>query len=332
MARRRQRGLRLFHQIARVLDWLGAQGTRAIALSLFVGMALPPLSAVMKPLIPHAVFMLLLVAFIRVDAAAVWGRIRRPWLVIAVVAWMMIALPFATGVLLYGIGIDEWEPGILIAFAILASAPPIMSSPGISYLLGLDGALSLTILVVSLVATPLLCPLVIGVLVGEALPISSADMAIRLAGLLGGSLVAALLLRRLLGPERIERSGRIFDGLNVILLFVFAVAIMDGVAARLIAEPALVLGFLLASFVFALAFIAASALIFRMTGIGPALTVGISCGNRNMALMAAALAGAIPDVAWIFFAVAQVPIYLLPWLMKPAVDRLLRTAPAKAGQ
>lgn len=318
----------MIRPVLKGLDWLDGQGTRAIALSLFVGMALPPLSALMKPLIPHAVFLLLLVAFVRVDADAVWTRMRRPWLVAAVVAWMMLALPFGFGALLHAAGVDAWEPGILIAFVLMASAPPIMSSPGITYLLGLDGALSLTVLVAALVATPVLCPLVIDMLVGEALPLSILDLAVRLAGLLGGSLVVAVILRRLIGRERIEGSARIFDGANVILLLIFAIAIMDGVAARLIADPALVLGFLAAAFALALIFIGLSALVFRMAGLEPALTVGISCGNRNMALMAAAFAGAIPDVSWIFFAIAQVPIYLLPWLMKPAVDRLIRVSAA----
>lgn len=316
--------------IVKILDWLGAQGTRAIAVSLFVGMALPPLSAVMKPLIPYAVFLMLLVAFVRVDAEAVRRRMRRPWLVIAVVIWMMALLPLGLGALLYAAGVDAWDPGILIAFVIMSTAPPIMSAPGITYLLGLDGALSLTILVAGLIVTPVLCPLIANVLVGDALPISSAGMAIRLAALLGGSLVAALVLRRLLGAIRIERSARVFDGANVVLLFVFAVAIMDGVAVRLLTEPFLVLGLLAAAIAITLIFIGGSALAFRMAGLSPALTIGVSCGNRNMALMAAALSGAIPDVSWIYIAVAQVPIYLLPWILKPVVERLVGVGVAGA--
>ncbi len=319
----------ILNPVLRLLDWLGAQGTRAIALSLFVGMALPPLSAVMKPLIPHAVFLLLVTAFTRVDAEAVWRRLSRPWLVIAVVGWMMVVLPLGFGALLHVSGIATWEPGILIAFVLMASAPPIMSSPGITYLLGLDGALSLTILVAALVVTPVLCPLVIDMLVGAMLPVSSLDLAVRLAGLLGGSLVVAAILRLLMGRARIEASSRVFDGANVVLLFVFAVAIMDGVAARLIADPLLVLGFLAAAIAIALVFIVGSALVFRFTGLDPSITIGVSCGNRNMALMAAALASVIPDISWIFFAIAQVPIYVLPWMMKPVVERIVRPAPVE---
>jgi predicted Na+-dependent transporter len=319
-------------QLKRAVDWLGAQGTRAIALSLVFGMALPPLSAFMKPLIPHAVFLLLLIAFTRVDAHAVWRRLKRPWLVLVVVGWMMVVLPLGFGALLFALGIGKADPGILIAFVILSSAPPIMSSPGICYLLGLDGALSLTILVVGIVLTPISSPLIADALLGDALPIPAAAMAMRLAVLLGSSIALSIVLRVLIGRERIERSARTFDGANVILLFVFAVAIMDGVAARLIADPLLVIGFLFAATAIAIAFIVLSALVFRRAGVNPAVTIGVSCGNRNMALMAAALAGAIPDVSWIFFAVAQVPIYLLPWLMRPAVERILArptTGPAQ---
>ncbi|MEJ8574436.1 sodium:proton symporter [Microbaculum marinum] len=310
-------------QILKVLDWLGRQGTRAIAISLVLGMVLPPLSAVLKPLIPQAVFVLLLIAFLRVDAHAVSHRLKRPWLVIAVVGWMMVVLPLALGLPLLAIGAETWRPGVMVAFIVMAIAPPIMSTPGFAYLLNLDGALSLTVLVAAMIATPVLCPLIAGLLVGDALPISALDMGLRLAVLLCGSLVAALVLRRLIGLERIERSRRIFDGANVVLLFVFAVAIMDGVAVRLVAEPLFVLGLLAAAVGFALTFIVVSALVFRFAGLEQSLTIAISAGNRNMALMAAALAGVIPDASWTFFAVAQVPIYLLPWLTKPVIDRLI---------
>jgi BASS family bile acid:Na+ symporter len=40
-------------------------------------------------------------------------------------------------------------------------------------------------------------------------------------------------------------------------------------------------------------------------------------GNRNMGLMLAATGFAVSDVAWLYFAVAQFPIYLLPHFMRP---------------
>lgn len=313
----------MIRPIVDAIDWIGAQGTRAVALSLVVGMAVPPLSAVMKPTIPYAVFLLLVVAFARVDLEALVARLRKGGLVLLVVVWMMLALPAAVGVAVWATGLAATDPGIAVAIVLMAIAPPIMSSPAFTYLLGLDGALSLTVLVAAMVATPVLCPLTARLMLGDLLPISALDLAIRLAVLLAGSVAAAAVVRRLLGRERIERSGNVFDGLNVLLLFAFAVAIMDGVAARLLSDPGLILFCLVASFGMALAFMALSFTAFRLSGRGTALTVSVSSGNRNMALMAAALTGAIPEVSWIYFAVAQVPIYLLPMLMKPVVTRLL---------
>lgn len=310
-------------RIIAAIDWIGAQGTRAVALSLVVGMAVPPLSAVMKPTIPYAVFLLLVVAFARVDLAALRARLRKSGLVLVVIVWMMLALPAAVGLAVWASGLVETAPGIAVAIVLMAIAPPIMSSPAFTYLLGLDGALSLTVLVAGMVATPILCPVTARIMLGDMLPISALDLAIRLAVLLAGSVAAAAVVRRMLGGERIERSGNVFDGLNVLLLFAFAVAIMDGVAARLISDPGLILFCLAASFGMAAAFMVLSFMAFRLTGRSTALTVAVSSGNRNMALMAAALSGAIPEASWIYFAVAQVPIYLLPMLMKPIVRRLL---------
>jgi BASS family bile acid:Na+ symporter len=39
--------------------------------------------------------------------------------------------------------------------------------------------------------------------------------------------------------------------------------------------------------------------------------------------MLAATGFLVPDIAWLYFAVAQFPIYLLPHLLKPFVRRLL---------
>jgi hypothetical protein len=43
--------------------------------------------------------------------------------------------------------------------------------------------------------------------------------------------------------------------------------------------------------------------------------------QRNMGLMLAATNGALPDLAWLYFALSQFPIYLSPQLLKPIVSR-----------
>src|SRR6478672_4488845 len=76
---------------AAALSWLGRQGTRAVAASLFIGIMLPPLAALLKPIFAYALFALLCLAFLRVDPRAVRLHFGRPLRIAAAAGWMMLA-------------------------------------------------------------------------------------------------------------------------------------------------------------------------------------------------------------------------------------------------
>ena len=52
------------YRAGEALAWLGRQGTRAVAASIFVGLALPALAALFKPLVGPTIFCLLTLAFL----------------------------------------------------------------------------------------------------------------------------------------------------------------------------------------------------------------------------------------------------------------------------
>ena len=62
----------------RALTWLGAQGTRAVAALVFIGIAVPPLGELLKPFVTEAIFLLLCISFMRVDIGALRDHLRRP--------------------------------------------------------------------------------------------------------------------------------------------------------------------------------------------------------------------------------------------------------------
>ena len=167
--------------------------------------------------------------------------------------------------------------------------------------------------------------------------ISPYALGLKLAAILAGSAFAAAVIRRIAGRAWIEAQRERIDGLSVIAMFMFAVAAMDGVAGHVRADPLLVAKLMALAFALALGLIAVTALVFLRAGRARALAIGLIAGNRNIGLMLAATGFAVPDVAWLYFALAQFPIYLLPHLLQAAgaaaaAERLeIRRTPTKSG-
>ena len=302
--------------LAWLLAWLGRQGTRAVALSVFAGLALPWLAALFKPAFTPSVFVLLTLAFLRVDPAALRRHFGRPGLVLAATAWMVIATPLVCGYPLHALGLQR---GLLIALIFQAAAPPVVATSSLAALMGLDAALALAVLTAGAVATPVTAAAFAALFLGSAIELSPIGLGLRLFAMLAGAAVIAALVRRLAGQAWVERQTERIDGLSVIALFVFAVAVMDGVVAQTVARPAFVAGLLGLAFATSLALGAATALVFGRAGREAALTLALCAGLRNLGVMIAATGGRVPQLTWLYVAMAQFPVYLLPHALKAAL-------------
>jgi BASS family bile acid:Na+ symporter len=303
---------------AALLAWLGRQGTRAVALSLFAGLALPWLAAAMKPAFAPSVFVLLTLAFLRVDPGALRRRFARPSLVLAATAWMMIATPLACGPVLAVAGLD---PGLLVALTFQVAAPPVVATAALAALMGLDAALALAVLAACAAATPVSAAAFAALFLGGAIEISAPALGLRLFAMLAGAAVLAVLIRHAKGQPWLERQSDRIDGLSVVALFVFAVAVMDGVVAQAVDHPPVLLGMIALAFATSLMLGATTALVFWRAGRTVALTLALSAGLRNLGVMIAATGGQVPERTWLYVAMAQFPVYLLPHLLKPTLKR-----------
>jgi hypothetical protein len=310
---------------AAALGLAGRHGTLLVAASLFVGLAVPGLAAACKPLLGPAIVAMLVLAFLRVDPAELRSHWDRPGLTAAATIWVMLVTPALLGALFLVCGVGQRMPGLYFMLVLQMSAPGLMSSPALAALMGLDVALTLASLVVCIAVTPLTASLFTQIYLGTSLA-SPFAFGLRLFLIIAGSAAAAAIIRRIAGRETIEAQRLTIDGLSVIAMFLFAVAAMDGVAAHFRADPWLVLELTMLAFVLALGLIAVTALVFARAGRGRALAIGLIAGNRNVGLMLAATGFAVPDVAWLYFALAQFPIYLLPHLLKPLALRLQQNA------
>lgn len=305
------------------LEWLGRQGTKAVAASLAIGIAVQPLAATLKPAFAPAIFLLLVFSFLRVDPAELYARFKAPVKVIAASTWIMIVIPVLLGLLFTWFMPDRFGPGLMLGLMMYAAAPPVLSSTAFSALLRLDAALSLAVLIVCTALTPFVAPYVVLNFARDTLNLDAGQLSLRLFVFLGGAFAVAFVTRRAAGSQRIVANSSVIDGVSVVLLMIFGIALMDGIVARTIAEPALVLSLAAFAFVMAISLYAFMSLLFWREGAERSLALGYSAAHRNMAVMVAAAGTNLPEHTWLYFAAAQFPIYLVPLMVTPVVHRLI---------
>ncbi|SME97705.1 bile acid:Na+ symporter, BASS family [Tistlia consotensis] len=311
-----------------LLAFLGRHGTRALFAGVFLGIALPGLAALFRPLLGPAVALLLLLALLRVDWQAMGAVVRRPWLCAALVAWILLGSPLVMWGCLQLLALPQ---PLTVALVLMSAAPPIVGGAAIAMLIGLDGALAVVIALFSTLLAPLSVPPLALLLLGLDLQIGLFAFMGRLAAIVALAFAGAWLLRRLVGLPRLRSLSGHIDGLVVLIMLVFAVAIMDGVTRTLLERPGTVALWLAAAFVANPGLQLIAALLFRPLGLRRALTVGLLAGNCNMGLLLAALPpGADFDVV-LYFALAQLPMYMLPALALPLYRRLLEARGASTG-
>ncbi len=305
------------------LSWLGRQGTRAVAAIVLVGIFLPSIGAVFKPYAAEAIFILLCIAFLRIDTSALKTHLGSPVLVVTATVWTSLAIPAVFALTLSAFGLQRESPDLFLAMMLQSVASPMMASPALASLMGFDATLVLVTLVTSTVLIPFTAPLFAYAVIGPALAFSPLELGTKLFAILAGSALVGLTLRRIVGLAAIDRQKEKIDGANILILFVFVAALMEGVAARFLATPLYTIGLTALAFLVFFAVLFSTILLFGFASRKHALSIGFMVSQRNMGLMVAATGGALPDLTWLYFALSQFPIYLAPQMLLPLSRRLL---------
>ena len=111
------------------------------------------------------------------------------------------------------------------------------------------------------------------------------------------------------------------------ILVLFAIAIMDGVTARLLSETGFVLRVIGIAFTAYLLMLIVSSVMGRVFGARIGASIGFICANRNIGIVLAVLpAGSHPDI-FLYFAIWQMPMYIMPSLLAPYYQRIFKPAP-----
>ncbi|HET8725868.1 MAG TPA: hypothetical protein VFO41_00025 [Alphaproteobacteria bacterium] len=305
----------------RLLAQLGRAATPVLAFGIFAGLFMPPVASALQPLLLPSIVLLLALALLRLDWDRMGRYARRPGIVGLVVVWQLLLSPLVAFAIGSAFGLPA---GLLAALTLNAASSPIMSSAAFAQLLDLDAPLSVVVVVAGTLLLPLTVTPIAFWLVDVALPIDAAGFLARIGVFIVLPFGVAFLVRRLAGEATLDRHDDAIAGATVVTLLVFAIAVMDGVAVRLLEEPGEVLLFLAVALAANIGFQILSTALFWLAGRRTAASIGLMSGNRNMGLILALTGGIAGEDFLLYLAVAQVPIYVLPLVAKPVYRRLMR--------
>ncbi len=302
----------------RLLDLLGVHARWALPAGVFAGILLPDLAALLRPILAPVVIGSLTAALLRLDWKRIGAALQRPGLALLLAGWQLVLSPM----LVWGASVlVGLPPDLHLLLVLQAAAPPIGSAAVFALILGLDGALAAVGTVLATLLLPVTLTPIILLLSETGLRVDLGAFLLRVVLVVGAPFALAAILRAIVGPARLRRNDALLGGLNVLLLLVFAIAVMDGVTARLLSEPAYVGGLFLTACIAAVILHAAAFAAFRRAGARTAFNAAVMSGNRNMGLMLAITAGTAGEAFSLYVGVAQIPMYFAPLLLSPFLRR-----------
>jgi hypothetical protein len=308
-------------RLRNLLSILGTQGARgmtiALCVSVFVPVICPGLGTALRPGLPLMIAVFLINAFAQLDLSNARQNLARPMRLLSATGWAMLAMPTLFWAILNTVGRDRFDPGFVLALSLQAGAAPIMATPAVALVLGMEVTFPVLLLLTTMAIQPFTAPVLVSWVAGTAIPIDSFVLGRNLFVMIGGSALAAAGLRLWLGHARLEAYRNELAGINLLVFTLFGLAMFDGVALRFFAEPILLLGLSVVAFVVALGSIGVAMVVLRAMGTDEAFITGFAAGHRNVGLMAAAQSGSsLPELTWLYFALVQLPIYLTPQIIR----------------
>jgi BASS family bile acid:Na+ symporter len=295
------------------LAWSARRGSALLGFGVFAGLLIPPLAHGMHWFITPNVVSLMTLVLLRIDIPAALAHLRRADRLALIVAFHLLVCPLVAWAVIQPLHLD---PGIASGVVIFATGCAATSGAAFARLVGLDPELTLLATLATTLLVPLSAPPLAYALMGVDLAISLEAFMLRLALAVGVPLLLSLIIRRLAGPARLAPYGQAIDGAVVWLVVLYGFGVMDGLAARLLADPAWVLQATLAAFAADFGLNLVTTVAFLGMGKRAAASAGLMSGNRNMALYLAILpAAADPRIA-LFFALCQFPLFLSPFLLR----------------
>ena len=309
------------------LSLMGRNGPVLLFIGSLVGLLCPALAELARPAMAAAVFVFTLGAFLRATRASLVAELMRPRRLTAVLAWTTLGVPVVAWAFASHVGLPA---GAALGMVVCMAAPPVGSAGAMAAMLRLNVALAVVGTVAASALAPLFMPAAVAAYGTPGWTIDSLALFERMATLIGGAAVAAVLLRRF-ASGWIDGHPEALTGASVLGLIVVALGVMDGMQPLFVGHAGAVGQTMLIAFAANVGMQLLGAALFSPLGWRDAATAGLLSGNRNVTLVAAVFApwlNELPEVR-LYIAASVFPIFMLPlalsacgsWLRGP-----LRTA------
>ncbi len=307
-----------------ILIYIANRGTQALTLMVFIGIFIPSIGGLLKPFITESIFLLLCISFLRIDVNSFKSHIKNPKVIILTTIWSAIIIPLLLALTCMAFNLQDLIPDLFLALMLQAVASPMMATPALAALMGLDSTLVLITMITSTTLIPFTVPIFAYFFIETAISISPLLLGVKLFVILVGSSLIGLSLQKIIGKEKILQNKENIDGINLLVLFVFVTGIMSGLSEYFFESPIFSLVLLLLAFVVFFTLFFLTILLFNKTGKISAYSLGFMVAQRNMGLMIAALGEALPSLTLVYFAISQFPIYLSPQILHPFIQKVLK--------
>ena len=284
----------------------------ALPLGIVIALLLPDLHLRWDIILPLNITLIYAASIIRLDlksTAQLAFTPKRLALSLSISLFILCAVPIAYVMLARMGGLATLYYPSLIWFAV---APPIASTIWICTLLGFRAALAMEVVVLTSLAAPFTGPFLAAWLLADIAAIDQLALFYKLAGMICGGSLIALIGQRLLGRAKIEDNRLVFDGLSALAMLIFLIPVFNSMAAVILQKP------ILALHLCGLAVLMNMGAQIALLGLSRIFSphaerlqvLAIVTGNRNVGLYFAALPA--DPVFALFTAMYQIPLYLTP--------------------
>jgi len=299
------------------LRLLGRHARWTLPVGVCTGVVVPALAEALQSLVLPALIGMITVSLLRLEWSALMATLRHPAQLGRLTVWTMLISPVAVWLLARAGVIPE---SFTVLSVLQAASAPIGSAAAFALFLGIPGHLCMAGTVVMTLMQPLTLTATASFLLPSfGIEVDLGQFFIRVTLSALAPFVITVLVRKLAGDARLRLVDAELAGLNVVLLVLFAIAIMNGVTETFFERPAFILGLFAWSWFAAVFWHVAGYLLLRARGFDQALSSSLLMGNRNLGLTLAVTAGTAGEAFQMYAGLAQIPLFCAPLLLSAVI-------------